>query len=494
MKNHNESIINQGNTHMKGYLIASISVLLFLLAFHPKGYSQIFVKHNIDQNFPGICIIKIFDLDLDGDHDIIGGSEHTPWTTSSGIAWWRNDGGYPVQWTKFQISTSFLHVMSVDAGYINNDSLPDIVTSSWENGKISWWKNNGDPTQNWTEYNIVSGWTNAHDAKVYDIDNDGNNDIVGVSAGNNKISVFYNQGGTYPTWEKDIITSTFNHPLSVNISDLNTDGLPDIISGADGCDDIAWWKNSGGSPSQWEKFTITNYLNGAGNTNIIDIDQDGQLDIIGAGYEGNEISFWICDDISTNSWTKNLVTNQLETAVSCIGSDIDLDGDIDVVAVGKNPGKLAIYNNNSFAFTETVLNPDFLGGAALAIIDIDDDGDDDIISGAGVAGDLFLYENTTISNVKDLNFPNNSFTIYPNPFTNSTTIEFEVKEHSKVSLKIYDLHGKEVTTLINGYQTSGTKTIIWDGRDNTGSIVSSGLYYCVIKIDRKIYTEKIIKD
>ena len=494
MKNQNESMINQGNMHLKSFIIASISLLLLLLVFHPKGYSQNFIQHNIDQNFPGICIIKVFDLDMDSDYDIIGGSEHTPYTTSVGIAWWRNDGGYPVQWTKFQISTSFLHVMSVDAGYIDNDSLPDIVISSWENGKISWWKNSGDPTQNWTEHNVVSGWTNAHDAKVYDINNDGNNDIVGVSAGNNKISVFYNQGGTFPTWEEDIITSTFNHPLSVNISDLNTDGLPDIISGADGCDDIAWWKNSGGSPSQWDKFTITNYLNGAGNTNIIDIDRDEQLDIIGAGYEGNEISFWICDDISTNSWTKNLVTNQLETAVSCIGSDIDLDGDIDIIAVGKNPGKLVIYYNNSFTFTETVLNNDYLGGAALALFDIDNDGDDDIISGAGVAGDLFLYENTITANVSEKDMDNLFFKTFPNPFTNSTTIEYKVKDYSKVSLIIYDLFGKEVKTLINCYQTSGIKTIVWDGTNNSRSNVIPGLYYFTINVNNNFYTKKIIKN
>ncbi len=69
-----------------------------------------------------------------------------------------------------------------------------------------------------------------------------------------------------------------------------------------------------------------------------------------------------------------------------------------------------------------------------------------------------------------------------------------MKDHSKVSLKIYDLFGKEVKTLIDGCQTPGNKTIVWDGRDNTGSIVSSGLYYCIIKIDKKLYTKIIIKN
>ena len=81
---------------------------------------------------------------------------------------------------------------------------------------------------------------------------------------------------------------------------------------------------------------------------------------------------------------------------------------------------------------------------------------------------------------------------YPNPFTNSTTVEYKVKNHSKVSLKIYDLHGKEVKTLTDGYQTSGTKTIVWDGTNNSRSDVIPGLYYFTINVNNNFYTKKIV--
>ena len=87
MKNVNESIINQVSTRMISNKVASIFILLILFAFNPKGYTQTFIEHPVDQNFPGISNVKILDLDKDGDLDIIGGSEHTPWTTSVGIAW-----------------------------------------------------------------------------------------------------------------------------------------------------------------------------------------------------------------------------------------------------------------------------------------------------------------------------------------------------------------------------------------------------------------------
>jgi len=180
--------------------------ILILFLFPPGiflfGQVPDFVQHPVDLNFNGTHRVKVMDLDGDGDLDIIGGSEHTPYTTSKGLAWWRNDGGYPITWTRFPIDLTYLHVMSVDVAMINNDSFPDIVASSWENGKICWWKNSGDPTQGWVKYDIVTGWINAHDALAFDIDEDGFTDVVGVSAGNSRISVFYNQPGTIPTWNQ----------------------------------------------------------------------------------------------------------------------------------------------------------------------------------------------------------------------------------------------------------------------------------------------------
>jgi len=174
-----------------------LSVLIFTLSTFliPKmiiSQNVAFEKHFIDTDFKGIHVIKVIDIDYDGDYDVVGGSEHTPTSTSVGIAWWRNDGGDPVQWTKFVVDNTFLHVMSIDVDTINDDESYDIVASSWENGTICWWESSGDPTQEWTKHTIVSGWTNAHASACSDLDKDGKVDVVGTSVANNKVSVFYN--------------------------------------------------------------------------------------------------------------------------------------------------------------------------------------------------------------------------------------------------------------------------------------------------------------
>ncbi len=67
---------------------------------------------------------------------------------------------------------------------------------------------------------------------------------------------------------------------------------------------------------------------------------------------------------------------------------------------------------------------------------------------------------------------------YPNPFNPSTTIPFSLPVRAQVSLKIYDMLGKEVRTLINNEQyPAGQTEISWDGKANNGAPVSSGTYF-----------------
>ncbi len=66
---------------------------------------------------------------------------------------------------------------------------------------------------------------------------------------------------------------------------------------------------------------------------------------------------------------------------------------------------------------------------------------------------------------------------YPNPFNPSTTIEFNLPSSQEVKLTIYDLNGREVRTLLNEKIGAGRHSIIWNGRDNSGYNLPSGVYF-----------------
>lgn len=65
---------------------------------------------------------------------------------------------------------------------------------------------------------------------------------------------------------------------------------------------------------------------------------------------------------------------------------------------------------------------------------------------------------------------------YPNPFNPSTSIRFDLPEKSRVSMVIYDVLGREITTLIHNTIEPGFQEIRWDGKDDNGNPVSTGMY------------------
>jgi len=68
---------------------------------------------------------------------------------------------------------------------------------------------------------------------------------------------------------------------------------------------------------------------------------------------------------------------------------------------------------------------------------------------------------------------------YPNPFNPRTTIGYHVSGASAkhVTLKIYDVHGRYVTTLVDAVKEAGEYTVMWDGRNSGGEPVYSGVYF-----------------
>ncbi|MEA3431055.1 MAG: lamin tail domain-containing protein [candidate division WOR-3 bacterium] len=65
---------------------------------------------------------------------------------------------------------------------------------------------------------------------------------------------------------------------------------------------------------------------------------------------------------------------------------------------------------------------------------------------------------------------------YPNPFNTATFIKYNLPKEAEVRILIYDLMGREIRALVNEKQNAGYKSVLWDGRDNNGHKVSSGLY------------------
>jgi hypothetical protein len=81
----------------------------------------------------------------------------------------------------------------------------------------------------------------------------------------------------------------------------------------------------------------------------------------------------------------------------------------------------------------------------------------------------------------------------PNPFNPTTTIEFTVKERANVQLRIYNVAGQLIRTLVNEARTPGeVHTATWDGRNDAGQSVSSGVYFYKLVAGNFVQTKKMV--
>lgn len=96
--------------------------------------------------------------------------------------------------------------------------------------------------------------------------------------------------------------------------------------------------------------------------------------------------------------------------------------------------------------------------------------DDQIV---GVATDFALMQN------------------YPNPFNPSTTLSYQLPGTATVDLKIYNLAGQEIKTLVSETQTAGPHQVVWDGKDEAGRQVASGIYLYRLRAGDMAITKKM---
>jgi hypothetical protein len=312
----------------------------------------------------GMEYVHVADIDDDGDLDILaarGGSSEAG--VSDAILYFVNDGtpsngGWSTK-TIVSGDSDADGAFRVKAADIDSDGDLDIVANFMMVSKITWFENDGSPNSgSWTGHDLFDDdqYRYSSDIEVADIDGDGDLDVIEAAQDSNKIFWFENDGTPETNDDDDYWTSTkikggFSAAYDVAAADIDNDGDMDVIGAAYTGDKVSWFENDG-TPGgiNWDTHDIGT-PNGPLSLVTVDFDYDGDIDVLSVAAVGDKIKLFVNDGTPDDGWTTKGVAASVDKPSNIFVADINQDGYLDVVA--------AILNDDEINWYETSAIPEF---------------------------------------------------------------------------------------------------------------------------------------
>ncbi|HET6348150.1 MAG TPA: C25 family cysteine peptidase [Candidatus Krumholzibacteria bacterium] len=458
-----------------------------LYVWHPDGTEYRDGDHDVSTNgvfrkFGG-CVYQygcpaMGDLDGDGIDEMVVG------TQGDSLFVLNADGSSAPGWPKAFPSP----VAGAPAvGDIDGDGGMDVVVHL-QSGDTYAFK--GDGTQLWYRW-APDNLSFSPSPALGDLDGDGKLETLIPSKDRNLYAIRWN-GTDLPGWPVVYATSSWTESSPV-IADLDNNGVLDVVLGNENKYIDAW--DATGQPVAGFPLAMSDAVRAT--PEICDLDKDGDVEVIAAGWD-KTVRVWDFPKMFNPQkapWAKyhaNLYndgnpTTQLPTPVS--GATF---------AYSIRPGRLELRWHVPLEAGAHfgVDRADVVGGVATGYhrvasnVAVTPDGvvqwtDTSVEMGARYSFRLVGESGATLNETASLYVPVARAGLgqnFPNPFNPSTHIEYWVPDQrgprqSTVSLVIYDVRGARVRTLVNATQPAGRYRVQWDGRNDDGAPVSSGIYF-----------------
>jgi len=360
-------------------ILLSKMKLTILLVFYSLVLNSQFEKEII--LYSGDSYVNdVYAVDLDGNglNDVIGSTEDE-------IILFKNNGKhkYSEIILEFDFGAGFYSSHAAD---LDGDGLLDIISSSNNEGHISWFKNLGH--FNFSKEIIILDENHAKDIYVADIDNDGDQDVV-ISSGTNasnfsdNISWIKNEGnGRFG--QKIVLTSDVNRCDAVYPFDIDNDGDLDIFATSLIDDKMIWIENLGdGNFSESE--TIARDLNGAQSLAIADLDKDGEWEVFISNRNNLRKSLAYISFLGNRQFSSvTYIPFFFFFIPSICLADLNHDNYFDICGVDDLGGRLAykISNKDGTFRKRVIIKNNLQGASSVFVSDLDSDGDVEILYSA----------------------------------------------------------------------------------------------------------------
>jgi hypothetical protein len=357
----------------------------------PRVDEWAFREHTVAADFDGARSVYAADVDRDGDVDVLGAA-----VWDDDITWWENDGGQ--RFAEHTIGGGFDAAVAVYAADVDRDGDVDVLGAARDADDITWWENRRGGSPPWVEHTVKGDFNGAHSVYATDVDGDGDVDVLGAAKFADDITWWENDGNQ--SFSEHIIQGDFDAAISVYAIDLDRDGDVDVLGAANYAHDVTWWENDG-SPGDggWTPHTIDGNFDGAHCVYATDVDGDGDVDVLGAAYSAGDIAWWEND--GSQNFARHTIAGSFDAAAQVYAVDVDRDGDVDVLGAAAEADDVTWWENDGSpgdgGWIEHTIGGDLDGTRSVYAADMDGDGDVDVLGAGREADEITWWENSTYS-------------------------------------------------------------------------------------------------
>ena len=296
---------------------------------------------------------------------------------------------------------------------------------------------------------------------VGDLDANGDLEIV-VTTRNTGETYALNHNNTV-MWQRWLTCNLFFNP-SPALADLTGDGkLEALIASSNGR--LYAVQFNGADAPGWPVFYSTSTYTESSPV-VADVSGDGIVDVL-LGHEGKVINGWSATGVPLDGFP--LVMKDSMRGTPAI-TDLDFDGDVEVIAVGYD--KTVYVWDLPSSYNATLAPWPMLRA--------------NVHRNGRHGHDAPTPVSSVVPRAPSLGQN------YPNPFNPTTTIAFELPSSARVSLVVYDVTGARVRTLVDGALRAGHHDVMWDGRSEARTPVGSGVYFYRLATGGKVLTKKMV--
>ncbi len=335
----------------------------------------------VDELFAGASCVVPTDIDGDGDMDLAGSNME-----SDEIAWWQNTDGTGLQWRKIPVFTGFVSASALTAADMDGDGDMDLVGAAkdqYGDKHLALFTNLDGAGESWSYIQVSGSFPGAHAVCTGDIDGDGDPDMASVSIYQDKASWWENRDGAGGEWVEHPMADSLDGAWTLTLADLDGDGDLDAAAGAYYANDVVWLENTGSPVEPWTRHNIDTDLAGIYYLDHMDMDGDGDTDLLGAAANADRVVWW---ENTRDTFVGHMIDPALDGAVSVHGCDMDGDGIGEVLAASVFSGQVVLYRNEPDGWKRKFTADGFTGAFSVTASDIDSDGIPDVIAAAQSAG------------------------------------------------------------------------------------------------------------